>query len=290
MALVAAADDGAKRARSIIELDETAFDLYRLLQSSHGTRLHCFDKHLPTNALSPSHAVVLHGEPGAGKSALLRNILASYVLDQDAGGHSLPAVFVDADHCFDVSVLAMLLKAKAERTGALPDVVSEIVRDSLSRVLVLRPCEPLELLQQLRELRSIFASNPTAGLLVVDSMSAWQSLPLAFPRSAGLAIKECWQAIARLQEESAIAAVLAHREAAVDAAVSISMIHLGVGRCPIVNRVEADLRKFDGRAVGEMFALFPWGKVASGPSSANADKTFFVLSAAGEVTDHPMNS
>ena len=45
MALVLAADDdleassGSKRARSLVEVDETAFDLYRMLQSSRGTQL-----------------------------------------------------------------------------------------------------------------------------------------------------------------------------------------------------------------------------------------------------------
>ena len=286
MALVLADDGGdavfsTSHKHSIIEIDETAFDLYRMLQSSRGTQLPCFDHHLPANALSPSHAVVLHGESGAGKSALLRNILASYVLDQDAGGHSLPAVFVDADHCFDASLLARLLKVKAECAGASRETVSEIVTESLSRVLVLRPHEPIDLLRQLRELRTVFASNPTAGLLIVDSMSAWQSLSAAFPRSAGCAIRECWQAVGRLQQESSISAVLAYRESAMDA--TGSMIHLGVGRCPKVHGVGDDLTKSEACATLERFSVFPWGKVPSTTSGPNQDQTFFALSPEGEV-------
>jgi len=285
MALVLAADDdleassGSKRARSLVEVDETAFDLYRMLQSSRGTQLPCFDQHLPANALSSSQTVVLHGEPGAGKTVLLRNILCSYVLPSDAGGHCLPAVFIDADQSFDVSSLARLLKVKAERTGAAEEVVAEIVGESLSRVLIFRPREPLELLSQLRELRGIFAENPTAGLLVIDSMSAWQSLTAAFPRSAGTVLKECWHAVARLQRESSVAAILAYRESAVDA--TGSFLHLGVGRCPKVLQTEADLPQTESNTAKERFLVFPWGH-ATGPTSAS-DQSIFVLSAAGEV-------
>ena len=41
---------------------------------------------------------------------------------------------------------------------------------------------------------------------VVDSMSAWQSMTAAFPRSSGATLKECWRALTRLQREACVAA------------------------------------------------------------------------------------
>ena len=317
----------SSRARSIVEVDETAFDLYRMLQSSRGTHMPCFDQHLPANSLSPSHTVVLHGEPGSGKSVLLRNLLSSYVLPQDAGGHCLPAVFIDPDHSLDLSLLARLLKVKAEHTGTAEDVVREVVSESLSRVLVFRPKEPIDLLHQLSELRAVFAENPvrpiadlftrvqssfkathvalastvtlfpcssdsllvlllqtrnpTAGLLVVDSMSAWQSVTAAFPRSAGSVVRECWQAIARLQHESSIAAVVSYRDAGVDAPGTF--LHLGVGRCPKVQGPESDPQTSLVGTATEMFSICPWGQNPSPALAPNQDRSFFVVSTAGEV-------
>eukprot|EP00913_Durusdinium_trenchii_P010432 g9780.t1 len=228
MAVVSQDASAGVRAAALVAPDETAYDLFQMLRNSRGTALPCFDEHLPAGILSPDYAVVLHGEPSTGKSVLLRNILATHLLPKACDGHGLPSVLVDADNAFDVWLLAKLLQDRARRSGVNSEEAVDLVTDALGRLLVFRPCEPLDLLQQLRQLRSIFSSNPTAGLLVIDSMSAWQSMTAAFPRSAGATLKECWRAVARLQQEASVAAVIAHRDAAVEFPLHFEAIHLGL--------------------------------------------------------------
>merc|ERR1712113_744539 len=88
----------------------------------------------------------------------------------------------------------------------------ELMEEAMSRLLVLRPREPIDLLRQLCRLKDVFAANPVASLLVVDSMSAWQPLINAFPRSVAPVMKECWHALARLQHELCIAVVVTYRD------------------------------------------------------------------------------
>lgn len=256
-----------------------------MLRNSRGTALPCFDEHLPAGILSPDYAVVLHGEPSTGKSVLLRNILATHLLPKACDGHGLPSVLVDADNAFDVWLLAKLLQDRARRSGVNSEEAVDLVTDALGRLLVFRPCEPLDLLQQLRQLRSIFSSNPTAGLLVIDSMSAWQSMTAAFPRSAGATLKECWRAVARLQQEASVAAVIAHRDAAVEFPLHFEAIHLGVGCCPKVQPKGEEHLEASAHSEHECFYIAPGGKVLD--SSALDAQTFFVISPAGEVVTIP---
>ncbi|CAJ1349062.1 unnamed protein product, partial [Effrenium voratum] len=239
-----------------------AYDLFQALRSSRGT-LPCVDRFLPGEALSPDFALVLHGDSASGKSLLLRNILAAHLLPRSCGGHGLPSVLIDADQTFEVWLLAKLLKDRARRRLS-SEAALEAVDEALQRLLLFRPKEPLELLRQLSQLRGLFARNPTAGLVVVDSMSAWQAMTGAFPRSAGQVMKECWRALGRLQRDFAVCAVLAHRDAADNA------VHLSV-------RKDVEETEGSGR---ETFAVAPWGRV---PNSTDPPPTTFVVSPAGEA-------
>jgi len=203
--------------------DETAFDVLRAVRSCHGTGLTCIDAHLDGGCLGPSELVVLHGESGSAKSALLRNVLASYVAAAELGGHALPAVLIDTEGTFDVLLLADVLTAAAERKRAETSAcgkaselagiqTAELIREALSRLLVLRPAEPADLLRQLCQIREVLIANPTTSLLVVDSMSAWQPIATAFPRAVAPLLREAWKALGRLQHEHCLAVVVAHRE------------------------------------------------------------------------------
>lgn len=203
--------------------DETAFDVLRAVRSCHGTGLTCIDAHLDGGCLGPSELVVLHGESGSAKSALLRNVVASYVAAAELGGHALPAVLIDTEGTFDVLLLADVLTAAAERKRveaatsgkafeAAGIQTAELIREALSRLLVLRPAEPSDLLRQLCQIRELLVANPTTSLLVVDSMSAWQPIATAFPRAVAPLLREAWKALGRLQHEHCLAVVVAHRE------------------------------------------------------------------------------
>lgn len=252
------------KAASLVAPDETAYDLFQIFRHSRGSCLPCFDDHLPASVLAG--LVVLHGDTASGKSVLLRNILATHLLPASCGGHGLPSVLIDADQSFDLWLLAKLLQDKAKRAGC-GEGVSE-VEESLERLVVCRPLEPLELLQQLSDLRQTFALKPRAALLVVDSMSAWQSMTAAFPRSSGAVLKECWKALSRLQEEASLSVLIAHREGFQLDFELKDVIHLGIGCCPV-----------DENSETECFYLAPWDRL---PASGT-ERTFFVVSPAGGV-------
>ncbi|CAE8628664.1 unnamed protein product, partial [Polarella glacialis] len=224
---------------ALVAPDETASDLFRTLRSSRGTGIACLDQHLPGGSLGPGQLVALHGETGCGKSVLLRNALAAYILPQSCGGHALPSVLIDAERTFDPAILARLLRARLmssedwRRQAAEEKLdVAEAVSECLARLLILSPSEPIDMLRQLRQLKKVLAANPTAGILAVDSMSAWQSLAAAFPRTVGPPLKECWRALARLQAEHCIAVVVTHRDpVATEGNAAIGgNLHLGLRR------------------------------------------------------------
>lgn len=210
-------------AEALVCPDETAFDVLRAVRSCHGTGLTCIDALLDGGCLGPSELVVLHGESGSAKSALLRNVVASYVASAELGGHALPAVLIDTEGTFDVLLLADVLTAVAERkrkeasaSGKASELAgmqtAELAREALSRLLVLRPAEPADLLRQLCQIREVLVANPTTSLLVVDSMSAWHPIASAFPRAVAPLLREAWKALSRLQHEHCLAVVVAHRE------------------------------------------------------------------------------
>lgn len=294
MALVAV-DAGAQRepafsgslAADAVRLDETAWDLLRSLRASRGSGLACLDTHLPGGSLGPGELVVVHGAAGAAKSALLRSLLAAYVARTERGGHGLPAVLLDADRSFDAGLMARVLEARGEaalqrrREAGLPDepelAVSdaEAVEEALGRLLVLRPDEPQDLLRQLRLLRDVLAANPAVALLVVDSMSAWQTATAAFPKAAAPFVRESWRALERLQREHCVAVVVALREGSAEGA-DLRCRHLAVA--------QAWLQGPDSAAPPlEGFALSPAGPRGHPAAPAAAAAGAFVLSGAGEV-------
>lgn len=274
----------APSAAAMVAPDETAYDLFQLLRSSRSSKLPCLDHHLPGQILSPGHAVVLHGEANSGKSVLLRNVLAAQLLPVRCGGHGLPAVLIDAENQCDVWLLAKVLQERARAAASDPLATSEAVTEALGRLLIFRPSEPLELLRQLQRLRQILRQNPTAGLLVIDSLSAWHSMTAAFPRSTGATLKECWRAVWRLMREACVAAVISHRDGQLEFSLELDAIHLGVGCCPkVVEEAEEGAPRGSQR---ECFYLAPWGKELDTTDPQTA-QTFFVISPAGEVLSIP---
>lgn len=165
----------------------------------------------------------MHGEVGAAKTVVLQNIVALHIAPAVAGGHALPAVLVDTEGRFDTAAFASLLEgvishasrsqsdcSEGQRAGGT--VASNLVKEALSRLLIFRPREPIDLLRQLYQLRDLFQANPTASLLAVDSMSAWQPLTAAFPQAVTPAMRESWNALLRLQHEHCLAIVVTQRD------------------------------------------------------------------------------
>lgn len=201
---------------AMVAPDETVRDLLRALRSSRGTGLPCLDAHLPGGRLGPSELLVLLGEERSGVEALLHGILAAFVSPAATGGHALPAVLVDTEGSFDALGFARLLEGRLANTAAaaagcgaplLEGSVADLVEEALSRLLVLRPREPADLLKQLLDLRTVLAANPTASCIVVDSMSSWQPLARAYPRSVAAMVREAWRALSRLQCEHCVSVV-----------------------------------------------------------------------------------
>mmetsp|Transcript_119630 Transcript_119630/g.381748 ORF Transcript_119630/g.381748 Transcript_119630/m.381748 type:complete len:324 (+) Transcript_119630:62-1033(+) len=253
MALVAAdpapqAAEPPPQIAAMVAPDETAYDLFRALRRSRASGVPCVDGRLAGGCLGPGELVLLHGESGSGKSALLRSILAAYVAGtevREGAGHSVPAILIDTEGTFDAGLFSEVLQSRVERlcrAAGKGSPVEGCVDEALSRLLVLRPQEPIDLLRNLDHLRALLAANPRVGLLVVDSMSAWQPLATNFPRSVTPFMQESWRALVRLQKEHCVALVVANRGAALGTASSsgpwscigssAKCRHLGIRKLP----------------------------------------------------------
>lgn len=305
MALVAA-DPGTVRKGSpalaaLVLPDETGQDLLRALRSSRVSGLECLDSQLPGGCLGPGELVVIHGESGCGKSALLRSVLAAYVAGSppsDGAGHGLPAILVDAEGSFDAGLLAEALRARAARAAAAATAAAQVegapvrarkgcVEEAMSRLLVLRPREPADLLRNLERLRSVLAANPRVGLLAVDSMSAWQPLAGSFPRAAAPFLREAWSALARLQRAHSVAVVVTHRSSGLSGPScgtlppALRCRHLALTRRP-----RAGMGGVEDAPASDIFEVSTLGgapvALAAGPGAPRAC-TAFSLSRAGEV-------
>eukprot|EP00927_Polykrikos_kofoidii_P028897 TRINITY_DN25094_c0_g2_i1.p1 TRINITY_DN25094_c0_g2~~TRINITY_DN25094_c0_g2_i1.p1 ORF type:complete len:345 (+),score=58.38 TRINITY_DN25094_c0_g2_i1:74-1108(+) len=236
------ASSSTSAAAAAVAPDETVYDVLQTVRSSRGTGLTFLDAQLPGGRLGPSELLVLHGEAMPAKSALLRGVIATYVAPLRAGGHELPIVIVDTEGSFDVRALARMLEeralavvdcATAEDGSGCDDrtFAEDLVEEALSRLLVLHPREPIDLLKHLYGLREVLAANPTVGLLVVDSMSSWQALGGAFPRSVLPPLRAAWRAIRSLQREHCLAAVTTWCDAIPQPAVA-AMASAARGGCP----------------------------------------------------------
>lgn len=289
-------EEGRRAVAFAVAPDETAFDLVRRLCTSRSSGLACLDRNLAGGCLGSGEVVVVHGETGSAKSALLRNLLASYIAPAFCGGHGLPAVLVDAEGTFDALLMAQLLQSRLGReentaTELLPDAataenergIPELIEEAMSRLLVLSPRDPVELLRQLHRLRDVFAANPTASLLAVDSMSAWQPLVRAYSRTMAPIMRECWRAVARLQREHFVAVVVTYLEVAAESSggrgaaapwAGTACCHLRLWR----SAAAAPLGPGDPEM--EVFAVSPWARASCGDVPAAPP---FGLSAVGEV-------
>jgi len=215
----------------------------------------------------------------------MQNVIAEYVAPPALGGHGLPAVLIDADAASDVGRLAALLEARAERR-ALPDG-AQLVKEALSRLLVLCPDEPLDLLRQLRQVREVLGANPMAALLAVDAMTAWQPFSGAFSRAVAPVLRECWATLARLQRELCIAVLVVQRDLGMDAAGGSSSYagadsgslanscHLSVLRRMPGAPSAGNLRDEFGR---DVFVVTSWARGLETPAPAA-----FAFSETGEV-------
>jgi hypothetical protein len=288
MALVQFSEDVGDE-NSMLVPDETAFDVLRAVRCCRGTGIACIDGNLDGGCLSPSEVVVLHGESGAAKSTVARNIIVAYIAPTEIGGHGLPAVLIDTEGTFDILLLVQLLSAAAGRhlssagCGAASMTTEELVQESLSRLLVLRPAEPLDFLHQIYSLRDILEVNSTTSLLVVDSMSAWQPLAAAFPRSVPPLLREAWKAIDRLQREHCLAVVATFRQSSADlarAGYSRTFQDLALPNACLldIGRHPAELEDESCFAISRRFAT---EAVAGGGKSWHV----FGLSEAGQVVE-----
>lgn len=230
----------------------------------------CIDANLPGGRLGPGAVVVLRGEAGTAKSALLRCIIVSYIAAPEIGGHGLPVVCVDADTSFDPVLIARLLESKAGLAlGAA--ATPSLTREALSRLMVFRPWEPAEMLKQLCALQTLMAANPTVSLVAVDSLTAWRPLAKTCPRSVGPVLRECWRVLERLQRDHCVAVVATHRESPVEGPCAWggstgSSCHLAVTHCAGSSSPQHPGMSFAVAAKGEpgkavSFGLSPAGEV-----------------------------
>lgn len=287
---------GAVAVALAVAPDETAFELVQALHSSRMTGLSCVDAHLQEGGLGPGELVVIHGEAASAKSALLQRILATCIAPAFCGGHERAAVLLDTDGSFDAASLAQVLSARLRAVRAAPCAAAAgaalekapafeaggSLDAAMSRLSVLRPREPMNLLRQLHRLHAKMAANPALSLLAVDSMSAWQSLAAPFPRTVAPVLRECWAAISRLQREHCLAVVVTHRDQPSSESVNARAAGLhgpDQGSAGDASRIchLGVARSLPQRICSEAFELSAWGKVSGGPPVA------FAFNSVGEI-------
>jgi RecA/RadA recombinase len=171
-----------KKKEKEMMFDETALDLFERcnrepLKFSGGGLL---DKLFP-RGLRAGNGIQFIGPSSSGKSELLMEIASSCVLSSsyhgaECGGKELDVIYFDNDRRFDILRFSMNLERKIKSaTAEIPGVdASEILRDSLQRLHVIRCESSFSLLCTLKTLPTLLEkSKSDLRVIIVDSIGSF---------------------------------------------------------------------------------------------------------------------
>ncbi|KTF72358.1 hypothetical protein cypCar_00044304 [Cyprinus carpio] len=117
------------------------------------------------------------GGPGQGKTETLYHLITRCIMPVQSGGLEVAVVFVDTDYHFDmlrfVSVLEGRLAEDSKEGDGSENEPEERVRSCLGRVSVVHCNSSVQLLLTLQYLENTFSSQPSLGLLIIDSISSF---------------------------------------------------------------------------------------------------------------------
>ncbi|NP_001373408.1 DNA repair protein XRCC2 isoform 2 [Danio rerio] len=119
--------------------------------------------------------VEFHGMEGSGKTETLYHLITRCITPTHSGGLEVGVVFIDTDYHFDMLRFVSILEgrlAEDSKTGS-ENEAEETVRSCLCRLSVVHCNSSVQLLLTLHYLENTFSSQPTLGLLVIDSISAF---------------------------------------------------------------------------------------------------------------------
>ncbi|XP_039522673.1 DNA repair protein XRCC2 isoform X2 [Pimephales promelas] len=121
--------------------------------------------------------VEFHGMEGTGKTETLYHLIIRCIMPVQNGGLEVGVVFVDTDYHFDmlrlVSALEGRLAQDLKESNGSENEPEERVRSCLRRLSVVHCNSSVQLLLTLHYLENTFSSQPSVGLLVIDSISAF---------------------------------------------------------------------------------------------------------------------
>lgn len=114
---------------------------------------------------------------GAGKTETLYHLIIRCIMPVQNGGLEVGVVFIDTDYHFDmlrlVSALEGRLAEDLKESDGSENEPEERVRSCLRRLSVVHCNSSVQLLLTLHYLENTFSSQPSVGLLVIDSISAF---------------------------------------------------------------------------------------------------------------------
>uniref|UniRef100_A0A671SBH9 X-ray repair cross complementing 2 n=2 Tax=Sinocyclocheilus anshuiensis TaxID=1608454 RepID=A0A671SBH9_9TELE len=121
--------------------------------------------------------VEFHGLEGTGKTETLYHLISRCIMPVQSGGLEVAVVCIDTDYHFDMLRLVSVLEgrlAKDSKVGEGSENESEErVRLCLHRLSVVHCNCSVQLLLTLHYLLNTFSSQPSLGLLVIDSISSF---------------------------------------------------------------------------------------------------------------------
>ncbi|XP_048030643.1 DNA repair protein XRCC2 [Megalobrama amblycephala] len=121
--------------------------------------------------------VEFHGMEGTGKTETLYHMIICCIMPMQNGGLEVGVVFIDTDYHFDmlrlVSALEGRLAEDLKEGDCSENEPEERVRSCLRRLSVVHCNSSVQLLLTLHYLENTFSSQPSLGLLVIDSISAF---------------------------------------------------------------------------------------------------------------------
>eukprot|EP00929_Paragymnodinium_shiwhaense_P106121 TRINITY_DN71277_c0_g1_i2.p1 TRINITY_DN71277_c0_g1~~TRINITY_DN71277_c0_g1_i2.p1 ORF type:complete len:212 (+),score=34.95 TRINITY_DN71277_c0_g1_i2:337-972(+) len=185
---------------------------------------------------------------------------------------------------FDVLALAHLLEERCKRAAL--EGLADRVEEALSRLLVLRPKDPPDLLRQILDLAELLSVNPTVSLLVVDAMTSWDFQLMGLPRSSRPFLQEAWRCLGRLQQERSLALLACvhlprsplQRGLLLDTA-GVNCCHLRLQRY-VTALSQRTSHNFDGGGC-------PFGGTQSAASASEVPPRFCLVPVAGNMSTLP---